>query len=85
LQIYRGKGIYFLKKVIPVGVKGEKRIIEVPLKNTVRAIHRAIRDGIDHIVAAADMSGSPWAGLKALSIEMGEKKNLFPNPNGILN
>jgi hypothetical protein len=72
-----------LKKVNPIGVKGEKWIIEVSLEDTVGAIHRAIRDGIDHIVPATDMIGSPWTGLQTSSIKMGNEKMFFTNPNRI--
>jgi hypothetical protein len=79
----REESLYFLKKVFPVGVKGEKRVIEVPLEDTVGAIQRAIRDGIDHIVPATDMIGSPWTGLQTSSIKMGNEKMFFPDPNRI--
>jgi hypothetical protein len=72
-----------LKKVFPVDVKGEKWIIEVSLKDTIGAIQWAIRDGIDHIVPATDMIGSPWTGLQTSSIKMGNEKMFFPDPNGI--
>jgi hypothetical protein len=51
----REENIDLLKKVIPIGVKGEKWIIEVLLKDTVGAIQRAARNGIDHIVPTTDM------------------------------
>ena len=79
----REESIYLLKKVIPISVKGEKWIIEVPLKDTVGAIHWAIGNGIDHIVPATDMIGSPWARLQTSSIKMGNEKMFFPDPNRI--
>jgi len=63
LAIDRKEIIYFSKKVIPVGIEGEKWIIQVSLKDTVGTIHRAIGNGIDHIVPAADMIGSSRTGL----------------------
>jgi hypothetical protein len=61
--IIREESLYLLKEIIPVGIEGEKWIIEISLKDTVGAIHRAIGNGVDHIVPAADMIGSSWAGF----------------------
>jgi hypothetical protein len=77
------EGIDLLKEVIPVGVKGEKGIIEVLLKNTVRTIHWAIGDGVDHIVPTADMPGGSWTGFQTPSIKMSNKKISFTDPDGI--
>jgi len=63
LTIDQKEIIDFSKKVIPVGIEGEKWIIQVSLKDTVGAIHRAIGNGIDHIVPAADMVGGPRTGF----------------------
>jgi len=82
-MIDRKECIYFLKKVLPIGVKGEKRIIKVSLEDAVGAIQWAICDGIDHMVSAADMVGSPRTGLQTPSIEMGKEEVLFPDPNRI--
>jgi hypothetical protein len=53
------------------------------LKDTVGAIHRAIGNGIDHIVPAADMVGGSRAGLQAPSVKPGDEKMLFPDPDRI--
>jgi hypothetical protein len=82
-MIDREESIYLLKKVIPISVKGEKWIIEVSLEDTVGAIQRAIRHGIDHMVPATDMIGSPWARLQTSPIKMGNEKIFFPDPNRI--
>ena len=63
LTIAGEKGVYFLKKIIPVGVKGEEWIIKISLKDAVGAIHRAIGDGVDYMVPAADMVGGSWTGF----------------------
>jgi hypothetical protein len=84
LEIPRKEGIDLPKEVIPVGVKGEKGIIEIPLENTVGAIHRTIGDGVHHIVTAADMPGGSWAWLQTPSIKSGDEKIFFPHPYGIL-
>jgi len=57
------KSLYFLKKIVPVRVEGEERIGKVALKDTVRAIHRTIGDGIDHMISATDMVRGPGTGL----------------------
>jgi hypothetical protein len=72
-----------LEKIITVGVKSKEGVVEVSLEDTVRAIQWAIRDGIDHIVPTTDVIGSPWTGLQTSSIEMGDEKMFFPDPNGI--
>jgi hypothetical protein len=82
LTIERKELIDLLEKVIPIGVKGEEGVVEVSLEDTVRAIHRAIRDGIDHIVPTTDVIGSPWTGLQTPSIKMGDEEIFFPDPNG---
>jgi hypothetical protein len=53
------------------------------LKNAVGTIHRAIGDGIDHVVATTDMMESSWTGLQTPSIKMGNEKMFFPDPNRI--
>jgi hypothetical protein len=63
LTIDGKEGVDLLKKLIPVGIEGEKWIVEVSLKDAVGAIHRAIADSVDHIVPAADMIGSSRTGL----------------------
>jgi len=82
-MIGREERIYLLKEVIPIGVKSEEGVVEVSLKDTVRAIHRTIRDGIDHVVPTTDMIGSSWTGLQTPPIKMGNEKMFFPDPNGI--
>jgi hypothetical protein len=72
-----------LNQVIPIGVKIEKWIVKVFLEDTIRAIHRAIGDGVDHIVPATDMIGSSWTGLQTSPIKMGNEKMFFPGPNRI--
>ena len=59
----REKSFDLLKKILPVGIKGEKGIIEIPLKHAIRAIHWAVGDGIDDVVSAADVTGCPRARL----------------------
>ena len=83
MVITRKESFYLLEKVIPVGIKVEKWIIEISLKHAVRAIHRAIANGVDHIVTAADMIGSSRTGLQTPSIKMGNEEMFFPNPDGI--
>jgi hypothetical protein len=72
-----------LKKVIPVGVKGEKGIIEIPLKDAVGAIHWAIGDGINHMIPAADMMGGSRTGLQTSPIKMGDEEIFFSKPHRI--
>jgi hypothetical protein len=79
----REESIDLLKQGIPIRVKGEKWIIEVPLKDTVGTIHRAIGNGIDHIVSTTDMIGSPWTGFQTSSIKMGEEEMFLPDPDRI--
>jgi hypothetical protein len=57
------KGLYFFEKIIPVGVKGKKGIIEIPLKHTIRAVHWTVSDDIDHMISAADMARCPRTGF----------------------
>jgi hypothetical protein len=83
LRIAGKEVIDLLKKVIPVGIKGEKGIIEVPLKNTIGTIHRTIGDRIDHMVTAADMLGGPRTGLQPPSIKTGDEEMSLAYPNGI--
>jgi hypothetical protein len=59
----REKRFDLLKKIFPVGIKGKEGIVEIPLKHTVRTIHRAVGDGIDYVVSAADVTGCPWTRL----------------------
>jgi len=54
--MFQKEKVYFLNQFIPVGIKSEERVIQIPLKNTVRAIHRTIGDGIDDMVPATDMT-----------------------------
>jgi hypothetical protein len=82
LAIARKEGIDLLKKVIPVGVKGEKGIIEIPLQDAVGAIHWAIGDGINHMIPAADMMGGSRTGLQTPPIEMGDEE-IFSKPHRI--
>ena len=83
MAIDRKEIIYLLKKVIPVGIEGEKWIIEVPLQDTVGAIHRAIGDSVDHIVPAADMVGGSRTGLQTPSVKTGDEEMSFPGPDRI--
>jgi hypothetical protein len=53
----REKRFDLLKEAFPVGIKGDQGIIEIPLKHTVRTIHRAVGDDINHMVSTADMVG----------------------------
>ena len=62
-MIIREESLYLLKEIIPVGIEGEKWIIEISLKDTVGAIHRAVGDSVDHIVPAADVVGGSRTGL----------------------
>jgi hypothetical protein len=57
------KGLYLFEKIIPVRIEGKKGIIEIPLKHTIGAIHWTVRDGIDHMISAADMARRPRTGL----------------------
>jgi hypothetical protein len=59
----REKRFDLLKKIFPVGIKGKEGIVKIPLKYTVRTIHRAVGDGIDDVVSAADVTGCPWTRL----------------------
>ena len=80
----RSRGsLYLLNQVIPIGVKIEKWIVKVFLEDTIRAIHRAIGDGVDHIVTAADMVGSSGTGFQTPPIKMGNEKIFFPAADGI--
>jgi hypothetical protein len=62
-RMAREKSFDLLKKVLPVRIKSEEGIIEISLKHTVRTIHRAISDGIEDMVSAADVVGCPWTRL----------------------
>jgi hypothetical protein len=63
LRMARKKSFDLLKKILPVGIKGEKGIIEIPLKHAIRAIHWAVGDGIDDMVSATDVVGCSRTGL----------------------
>jgi hypothetical protein len=78
------KGIDLLKEIIPVCVKSEKGIIEIPLENTVGAIHRTIGHRVDDMVSAANMVRSSRTRLQTFSIKTGKEKTPFTNPDGIL-
>jgi hypothetical protein len=73
-----------LKKIIPVGVKGEKGIIEIPLENTVGAIHWTIGNRVDDMVSAANMVRGSRAGFQTSSVKTGKEEMPFANPDGIL-
>ena len=83
-EITRKEGIYLLQQIIPVGVKGEKGIVEITLKNAVGTIHWTIGHGIDDMVSAANMAGGSWAGFQASSVKMGQEEMRLTNPDGIL-
>jgi hypothetical protein len=78
------KKIYFIQEIIPVGVKGKERVVEVSLEDAIGAIHRAVADGVDHIIPAADVVGCPGAGFQAFPVEAGDEKNLLSRPEGIV-
>jgi hypothetical protein len=61
LRMAREKSFDLLKKILPVGIKGEKGIIEIPLEHAIRAIHRTVGDRIDDVVSATDVTGCPRA------------------------
>jgi hypothetical protein len=79
----RKKSFDLLKKIFPVGIKGEKGIIEIPLKHTVGTIHRAVRNGIDDVVSAADVIGCSRTRLQTLPIKRGDEKIFLPYSDGI--
>jgi hypothetical protein len=72
-----------LKEVCPVGVKREQGIVEISLKHTVRTIHRAVAEDIDHVVPTADMIGCSWARFEVPSVKRGDEEVLFPHSDGI--
>ena len=78
------KGLYLPEEFIPVGVKGQERIVEVSLKDAKRAIHRAVGKGIDHVIATAEMTGGPRAGFQTSPIKMGEEEVFLSCSDGIL-
>jgi hypothetical protein len=83
LTIARQETFDLLKKVIPVGVKGEERVIEIPLKHTVGTVHGTIGDAIDYIITAAEMIGGSRAGLQTPSIKMRDQEMFFPRSDRI--
>jgi hypothetical protein len=83
LTINGKESLYLLKEVIPIGIEGEKRIIEISLKNTIGTIHWTVGDGIDHIITTADMLRGPWTGLQTPSVKTGNEEMSFAFPNGI--
>ena len=63
------EGVYFLEKLIPIGVKGQEGIVEVSLQNAIGAIHRAIGHGIDDVIPATDMVGSSGTGFQSSPVK----------------
>ena len=81
--ITREKTIYLFKQVVPVGVKSQKRIVQISLQDAVGTIHRTIGDGIDHVVPAADMIGRSGTGLRTSSIKTGNEEMSLPDADRI--
>jgi hypothetical protein len=73
----REKSFDLLKKILPVGIKCEKRIIEIPLENTIGAIHWTTGYRVDHMVSAANMKRSSWAGFQPPSIKTSKKETFL--------
>ena len=84
MGVARQKKVDLIQEFIPIRVKGQERVVEVPLEDSVRAIHGAVADGVDHIVSATDVIGCSGAGFQTPSIKTGDEKNLLPHPDGIL-
>ncbi len=78
------KGLDLLEEIIPIGVKGQERIVEVSLKDTVGAIHRAVGQGIDHMISATDMMGGSRTGFQTSPVKTGDEKVFLSCSDGVL-
>ena len=72
------KGFYLLQKLIPIGVEGQERVVEVPLKDAVGAIHRTVGQGINDVISATDVVGSSRTGFQPLSVKTGDEEIPLP-------
>ena len=68
------EGFYLQEEFIPIGVKGQERVVEVPLKDAVGAIHRTVGQGIYDVISATDVVGSSGAGFQPLSVKTGDEQ-----------
>ena len=80
----RKKVIDLLEEFIPIGVKGQEGIVEVSLQDTIRAIHRAVGQGIDHMISATDMKRGSRAGFQPSSVKTGDEKVFLSCSDGVL-